>query len=169
MSNVGLFTQGYVNPYVVFKGLEKTVKRPYGFDEKQGIFTSEQAKKDFKPGLIFPEKETSTPAQKTVKTLGIIGGLALAYIFRGKIKAGANKALGTAAPYLEKIWAATPAPVKEIVQKAGLQAGKVVKKVAQYVKPLIEKAQPQITKVLDKVKPFVEKLLDAAKKTVAKI
>ena len=50
-------------------------QRPYGYDPERGEFTPEQAKKDFRPGII-PEKKESHAVRNTVLTIGTIAAIA---------------------------------------------------------------------------------------------
>jgi len=79
-------------------------QRPYGYDPKQGRYTSEQAKKDFKPGVYDPDSRRAQHTAAKV-TVGLIGGAALigaGIIFRKPIAAAALKGLQWAAPYAKK-------------------------------------------------------------------
>lgn len=163
MSNLNLFVPGYVNPNTAFTARNNGT-RPYGFDEKKGIFTTEQAMKDFKPGLIMPEQKKST-GSKVVKALGVVGGLALAYLFRGKIKAGASKAIAYVKPYAEKLWAKAPTVVKNVAQKI-VSTGK---KALSALKPALAKVKPYVDKVLNMVKPAIDKAKGFVKPIIEKV
>lgn len=66
-------------------------QRPYGYDPKKGEFTPEQAKKDFKPGIIDPHAQEKIEKRKKqlvngIIGIGLIGGTILASVLltRGK-------------------------------------------------------------------------------------
>ena len=169
MSNVSLFTPGYVNPYVALSGLDCNVKRPYGFDEKQGIFTTEQAMKDFKPGIKYPEKEGSSTGKKVLKAVGLVAALATAYVFRGKIAAGASKIANAVKPYVQKIWSKTPQSIKQVANKVRKYISPAVGKVSKYVNAVVQKVKPYVSKAANAVKPFVQKATGFIKNLVSKV
>ena len=147
------------NPYVYQKITEYSQARPYGFDAEQGLFTREQAMKDFNPGIIPEKEDKNNAAKKVAKTLAVVAAAVLAYAFRGKIKAGANGLLNTLKPYAEKVLEKTPQAVKDVAKKA-INAGK---KVASTVKPYVDKVLnsnivQNAKKGLDKVADSINKL-----------
>lgn len=100
------------------------------------------SKEDFKPGLIFPEEEKKPNTAKKVATgLGAAAAVALAIIFRGKIKAGALGLYTKAKPLAQKV----------------LAKGK----------GLIQKAEPYYTKAKNAVVGLGQKVVNFFKKAPA--
>ena len=94
---------------------------------------------DFKPGLIFPEKKDKTNPAKTAGTiLSVATATVLAYVFRGKIKAGAKGLWTKIQPYCN----------------GALKKGK----------NLWEKGVKFVSPYIDKCKTFVTNLFQAAPK-----
>ena len=113
---------------------------PYAY---QGVKKGYAGKEDFKPGLIFPEEEKKpSTAKKVAIGVGAAAGLALAVIFRGKIKAGATSLYAKAKPFTDK----------------ALKSGKdLVNKGLKFAEPYYTKAKGTVTGLAQKVVQFFKK------------
>ena len=99
--------------------------------------------KNFKPGIYDPEQREK--AEKSGKTLmGVLGALTaagLAFLFRGKIKAGALKAGAAIKPYV----------------KTAITKGKgLLNKGIELAKPVIAQAKGMVSKAVAYVKNLVK-------------
>ena len=119
----GIDGVGYV--YVADYGTKATYN-PYG------------SKEDFKPGLIFPEEKKPNTAKKVATGLGAAAAVALAVIFRGKIKAGALGLYTKVKPFAQNI----------------LNKGKGL---LQKAEPYYAKAKTAVTGLAQKVVNFFKK------------
>lgn len=130
----------YVNPF----------KDKVYIDPKTGEYTT------WKPGIYNPEQNDSNKTAKKALTLAAVVAAAItAFIFRGKIKAGGQKVLDLAKPYIDKLVKNTPKSVKDVVKKG-----------INFVKPAFTKAKDLVTKGYDIAKPYVTKLTEFATKKV---
>lgn len=112
---------------------------PYAY---QGFKANYAGKEDFKPGLIFPPKENPNKAKKVAIGVGAAAGLALAVIFRGKIKAGVSGLYTKVKPFAQK----------------ALQSGKdLINKGLKFAEPYYTKAKNAVTGLAKKVVQFFKK------------
>lgn len=105
-------------------------------------FNPYRGKEDFKPGLIFPEEKKPNTAKKVATGLGAAAAVALAVIFRGKIKAGA---LGL---YTK---------VKPFAQNVLTKGNDLVQKGLKFAEPYYTRAKTAVTGLAQKVVNFFKK------------
>lgn len=100
-------------------------------------------KTTWKPGLIFPDKEekTSSTTKKTVTVLGLAAAAVTAFLFRGKLKNVAGKAI----TYLKNS-----------------KIGDIAKKGLNKVQPYYTKAKKAVVNVAIKGADFVKNLFKKA-------
>ncbi len=133
----------YVNPF----------KDKAYIDPKTGEYTT------WKPGIYNPEQNDSNKTAKKAVTLAAIVAAAItAFVFRGKIKAGGQKVLDLAKPYIDKVAKHIPQSVKDVVKPAITKAKDLATKGYNAVKPYVTKAAEFVTKkVYEPIKNFFVK------------
>ena len=105
------------------------------------------------PGLIMPPKD-NTAVKTATGVIGAIGAIALAIIFRGKIKGGVTQVINAIKPYV-------PKSVKNVL-KGGIKyvqsAYKAVKSyVPTSVKSFLKSSYKAVTKFVDNAAKVVKK------------
>lgn len=115
-------------------------------------------KNHFKPGIFDPEAQKKVEERK--KTLLQIGGVALAailaFVFRGNIKAGAQKLVKVAAPYVKKA-------------ADYLKNTKVYDAVSKGISAVAQKAKDIAPNIVSAVKTTASKVLEYGKNLISKI
>lgn len=106
--------------------------RPYGYNPKTGQFDPEQAKRDFKPGLIMPDEDIRrrNAARRAAVATGLLGisSIAAAIVFRKPIGRAIGKVAGKVIDFAKP------------VAKKGLEyAGKAVKFVKGHAQNILAK------------------------------
>ena len=146
VGNINPFTP--VNAYLVqpngHRGINPRKNKVY-LDPRTGELTTWQ------PGIYIPE-EQKKPKNTFKKLLALAGAALLAYIFRGKIKAGGKFVLEKAQPYVQKAYA-------KCVELAG--------KAGEFLKPRIIRGAEALGKGLEKIRPYTEKFVDKYVKPTA--
>ena len=172
MNSVGVDNEGnpvYFDPKKCKKQPNCVWTKPLTPEEKEKIMEyMKDPKKHFKPGIFDPEAQKRAEERKS--TLLKVGGVALAailaFVFRGKLKTGAQKIIKEAAPYAKKaLEYVKNTKVFDTVKKA---AGSAISKAKAYAPKVMEQAKNVYTKyakpVVNKVLAFLENI----KPTVAK-
>lgn len=127
-----------VNPYIAYMGAGP--RRNVFYDPRVVEY----------PALPQENKKSNTGK----KLLGLLAAAALAFVFRGKIKAGAGKLLEKAQPFVQKVYA---------------KSENFLKKVADFAKPYIIKGADLLGKGIQKVRPYAEKLVEAIQRFGEKV
>lgn len=114
------------------------------------------------PGLIPPKKDNKA-AKTAAGVLGTLGALALAVMFRGRIKGGVVTLINKVKPYV-------PKSIKSLVKKGMKLAKPVTDFVLKYVRkgtklvdPLLNPVKKYIVKIAKPVVNFFRKAPAAAK------